>query len=137
MREKEGGKERKMRTLGGNGQRHVRYTRFTITRRGRLFRRLYESFFCQSVRSLSAAFADEPAGPYVRLLWLLTRDLRATSPLARLTPRVKRPVYHAHKHAAANVRIHNGRKCATSLWRRPYGCAKPRGGQVVNGNWGS
>lgn len=44
---------------------------------------------------------DEPAGPYVRLLWLLTRDLRATSP--RSPPGVKRPVYHAHKHAATTT----------------------------------
>lgn len=76
-------------------------TRVLLLHDGAALSPVIRELFCQSVRSLSAAFADEPAGPYVRLLWLLTRDLRATSPLARLTPRVKRPVYHAHRHAAA------------------------------------
>lgn len=84
--------------------------------------------FCQSVRSLSAAFADEPTNrPYVRLLWLLTRDLRAMSPLARLTPRVKRSVYHTRKHAAATSASITVASVRVALTARPYGCVKPRG----------
>jgi len=91
--------------------------------------------FCQSVRSLSAAFADEPAGPYVRLLWLLTRDLRATSPRSSHSVREEARLPRVQTRRC-NVRIYNGCKCARRFGGILTG-ARNHAGQVVSGNWSS
>lgn len=105
------------------GQRHVRYTRFTITRRGRSLSPVIRELFCQSVRSLSVRPlpTNRLAGPCVRLLWLLTRDLRATS--FRSSYRAKR---RTNTPLEQRLRPRRLRVCG-SLWRHPYECAKLRG----------
>lgn len=77
------------------GQRHVRYTRFTITRRGRSFAGYTRAFLPVCKISFCAAFADEPTSWAVRTFALATYPRSSSDVFSLVLPREE-----AHKHAA-------------------------------------